>query len=164
MVASFAKMQPNFLLRQTMLAAGDPRLSAWYSKLCLEGKELIEVEDVRVISNYPKKTLTVCYKLLQAATASRDINKAAVETIEPDMLNYEARQRNEFEVSLLKLRKTQKKTKFSLQAEVLEVLVGMHECKDIKKKREVVIKEKKELKDKMSRIQDERKPLMDLQM
>jgi len=48
MVASFAKMQPNFLLRQTMLAAGDPRLKDWYTKLCVEGKQLLEAEDASI--------------------------------------------------------------------------------------------------------------------
>ncbi len=83
-----------------MLAAGDPRLSDWYGKLCVDGKKLSEVEDVRHPLRRAVDAITdFCEQQLKAATDSEEINQAAVETIEPDLRNYQARQENEFEVS-----------------------------------------------------------------
>lgn len=43
-VAEFAKMSPDIVLRETMRAAGDPRLSKWHEFLCEKGAERRSLE------------------------------------------------------------------------------------------------------------------------
>lgn len=45
-VAEFAKMAPVTVLKETMRAAGDPRLTKWHEKLIDKGKRMKELEIV----------------------------------------------------------------------------------------------------------------------
>ena len=49
-VAEFAKMAPDVVLRETMRAAGDPRLIQWHDTLIEKGKVLIDLEEVRMLN------------------------------------------------------------------------------------------------------------------
>lgn len=45
-VAEFAKMAPVTVLRETMRAAGDPRLSRWHVELCEKGANVKVLSEV----------------------------------------------------------------------------------------------------------------------
>ncbi|KAI0044470.1 P-loop containing nucleoside triphosphate hydrolase protein [Auriscalpium vulgare] len=56
-VSEFAHMSPQQLLRETELAAGDNRLTAWHDTLVSAGKELHEVTDLLTADRAQMKTL-----------------------------------------------------------------------------------------------------------
>lgn len=45
-VSDFAKMNPEFVLKETMLAAGDSRMTEWHEKLITRGGEAKDVDSV----------------------------------------------------------------------------------------------------------------------
>ena len=47
-VAEFAKMDPKTVLRETISAAGDPRMTRWHAKLCEKGEKRLRLETVRL--------------------------------------------------------------------------------------------------------------------
>lgn len=83
-VAEFAKMSPPLTLKETMRAAGDPRLTEWHQKLVTKGLE--------------KKALD---EKLNTDVARRDQVKTQMDKIQPDVEQFETRQEKEKEVSLL---------------------------------------------------------------
>jgi len=81
-VAEFAKMSPPLTLKETMRAAGDPRLTEWHQKLVTRGIE--------------KKALD---EKLNTDIARRDQVKTQMDKIQPDVEQFETRQEKEKEVS-----------------------------------------------------------------
>jgi len=63
-VAEFAKMAPVTVLKETMRAAGDPRLSRWHEELCEKG------DKVKVLSGVSDAS-----KSSQQQTAIADIRR-----------------------------------------------------------------------------------------
>jgi len=47
-VAEFAKMVPVIVLKETMRAAGDPRLTRWHETLVEKGGKAKDIEGVRL--------------------------------------------------------------------------------------------------------------------
>jgi len=83
-VAEFAKMSPPLTLKETMRAAGDPRLTEWHQKLIVKGNE--------------KKSLD---EKLNVDVAKRDQIQMQMDKIRPDVEQFENRQEKEKEVSLV---------------------------------------------------------------
>jgi hypothetical protein len=81
-VAEFAKMSPPLTLKETMRAAGDPRLTEWHRNLVAKGNE--------------KKILQ---EKLNGDISRRDQIQAQIDKIQPDVEQYENRQEQEKEVS-----------------------------------------------------------------
>jgi SOS response regulatory protein OraA/RecX len=77
-------MSPPLTLKETMRAAGDPRLTEWHQKLVSKGIE--------------KKALD---EKLNTDIARRDQVKMQMDKIQPDVEQFETRQEKEKEVSLL---------------------------------------------------------------
>jgi SOS response regulatory protein OraA/RecX len=77
-------MSPPLTLKETMRAAGDPRLTDWHQKLVSKGIE--------------KKALD---EKLNTDIARRDQVKMQMDKIQPDVEQFETRQEKEKEVSLL---------------------------------------------------------------
>lgn len=48
-VAEFARMTPQQLLRETQRAAGNENLTAWHDTLISSGKELRQIQQVRML-------------------------------------------------------------------------------------------------------------------
>lgn len=80
-VAEFSKMTPSYTLKETMRAAGDPRLSTWHETLIAKGEE--------------KKGLD---EKLETGAAKREQLQAQVDNLAPDVRSFEARENQEFEV------------------------------------------------------------------
>jgi SOS response regulatory protein OraA/RecX len=76
-------MSPSLTLKETMRAAGDPRLTDWHQKLVSKGIE--------------KKALD---EKLNTDIARRDQVKMQMDKIQPDVEQFETRQEKEKEVSL----------------------------------------------------------------
>jgi len=106
-VAEFAKMSPPLTLKETMRAAGDPRLTEWHQKLVTKGIE--------------KKALD---EKLNTDVARRDQVKTQMDKIQPDIEQFETRQEKEKEVSL--------RTKCSVKPDEVERDSGSDgsRCKD----------------------------------
>jgi hypothetical protein len=81
-VAEFAKMTPPLTLKETMRAAGDPRLTEWHQKLVTKGAE--------------KKSLD---EKLSTDIAKRDQLQLQMDKIRPDVEHFENRQEKVKEVS-----------------------------------------------------------------
>ncbi|WVO23728.1 uncharacterized protein IAS62_005084 [Cryptococcus decagattii] len=83
-VAEFAKMAPVTVLKETMRAAGDPRLTKWHEKLVDKGKRLKELEiDV------------------DRQTVHRDRIQTQVDTLAPDVEHVQEREKREHEAEVL---------------------------------------------------------------
>lgn len=75
-------MAPPLTLKETMRAAGNPRLTEWHEKLVTKGAEKRALDD----------------KLL-SDTSRRDQLQAQVDSLAPDVQHYERRKDQEFQVS-----------------------------------------------------------------
>ncbi|EAL21538.1 hypothetical protein CNBD0060 [Cryptococcus deneoformans B-3501A] len=83
-VAEFAKMAPVTVLKETMRAAGDPRLTKWHEKLIDKGKRMKELEiDV------------------DRQTVHRDRIQTQVDTLAPDVEHVQEREKREHEAEVL---------------------------------------------------------------
>jgi hypothetical protein len=82
-VAEFAKMSPPLTLKETMRAAGDPRLTEWHQDLVTKGSD--------------KKALD---EKLNTDITKRDQLQMQMDKIQPDVEQFENRQEKEREVSL----------------------------------------------------------------
>jgi hypothetical protein len=82
-VAEFAKMSPPLTLKETMRAAGNPRLSEWHQALVTKGGEK-KVLDEKVTGDVTR----------------RDQLQAQVDSLAPDVEHFENRQNKEFHVRL----------------------------------------------------------------
>jgi chromosome segregation ATPase len=83
-VAEFAKMSPPLTLKETMRAAGDPRLTDWHQKLVGKGHEKKNLEEK-----------------LNTDISKRDQVQTQMDKIRPDVEQFENRQNQEKEVSLI---------------------------------------------------------------
>ncbi|KAL7423200.1 Structural maintenance of chromosomes protein 5 [Cryptotrichosporon argae] len=70
-VANFAKMNPGFVLTETMRAAGDSRLSEWYEKLKEKGEKARSVQEV-----------------LEREVKARNRLQSQVDGLAPDVRNF----------------------------------------------------------------------------
>ena len=96
-VAEFAKMAPITVLRETMRAAGDPRLSKWHETLIEKGAKLRKISAVCV------SQLTTLVTGAHAQDLENDLQKQDnlqndVARIEPDVEHYLQRAQQEREV------------------------------------------------------------------
>lgn len=72
-------MQPEVVLKETMRAAGDPRLTEWHEKLVQKGVQLKEVEQVSVTSSLLSR-LTPSDRILGPTSANAILyNRASIE-------------------------------------------------------------------------------------
>ncbi|WVQ72935.1 hypothetical protein IAR50_002497 [Cryptococcus sp. DSM 104548] len=83
-VAEFAKMDAVTVLKETMRAAGDPRLTKWHEKLIEKGTKASALE-----------------KDLEQHIASRDKSQGQVDTLAPDVEHVREREQREFEQEVL---------------------------------------------------------------
>ncbi|ODO01361.1 hypothetical protein I350_06180 [Cryptococcus amylolentus CBS 6273] len=153
-VAEFAKMDAVTVLKETMRAAGDPRLTKWHETLIAKGKKASALEEN-----------------LDKHVASRDKSQTQVDSLAPDVEHVRERETREFEVrppSLLlslpfpSLLSSLALTCFS-QKEVLEHILGIAEHVKLREqsvRAEVV---KKKVKEKLEAHERGRQPLRDLQ-
>ena len=81
-VAEFAKMAPVTVLRETMRAAGDPRLTSWHEQLREKGAKCNAFEES-----------------LDKDIAERNRLQEIVDRMEPEVRHYQAREEQEKEVS-----------------------------------------------------------------
>ncbi|KAL1408377.1 Structural maintenance of chromosomes protein 5 [Vanrija albida] len=85
-VSDFAKMNSTYVLKETMLAAGDSRMTKWHEKLITRGDAAKDV-DGELATNMQK----------------RDQLQAQVTELAPEVRYYERRQELEFERAVLRL-------------------------------------------------------------
>ncbi|KAG5221008.1 Structural maintenance of chromosomes protein [Salix suchowensis] len=67
-VSEFAQMTPQQLLRETQRAAGDENLTAWHDTLISAGKELKQLQEVRLLVASTRQCID--YRLLSSWEAS----------------------------------------------------------------------------------------------
>ncbi|TYJ52059.1 hypothetical protein B9479_007336 [Cryptococcus floricola] len=83
-VAEFAKMDAVTVLKETMRAAGDPRLTRWHESLITKGKAASSLE-----------------QNLEQHVASRDKSQTQVDSLAPDVEHVRERETREFEKEVL---------------------------------------------------------------
>jgi hypothetical protein len=79
-------MDHRQILKETMRAAGDPRLTAWYEALIEKGSEKRLLDDK-----------------LEYDVTRRDQLQIQVDNLAPDVRSYEAREEQEFQVRCTEL-------------------------------------------------------------
>lgn len=98
-VADFAKMQPDVVLRETMRAAGDPRLTDWHEKLVQKGAKLRETESVRNAGCYLAPELTFDPQDLGPNIDKRNNLQQSVNRMEPDVRRFHEREERQMQAS-----------------------------------------------------------------
>ncbi|WVF69320.1 hypothetical protein IAT40_004096 [Kwoniella sp. CBS 6097] len=83
-VAEFAKMAPVAVLKETMRAAGDPRLTKWHESLCEKG---VNAKDLQAS--------------LEGHTAARDRLQTQADSLAPDVAHVQERESREKEAEVL---------------------------------------------------------------
>nr|ODN86886.1 hypothetical protein L203_03659 [Cryptococcus depauperatus CBS 7841] len=83
-VAEFAAMAPVTVLKETMRAAGDPRLTKWYERLLEKGDQSIKLS-----------------RTLEGHIAHRDRLQAQVNNIAPDVELVQEREKREHQIEVL---------------------------------------------------------------
>ncbi|WOO77751.1 Structural maintenance of chromosome0s protein 5 [Vanrija pseudolonga] len=83
-VSDFAKMNPEFVLKETMLAAGDSRMTEWHEKLITRGGEAKDVDSALAVNMQKRNQL-----------------QTQVDALAPDVRSYEQRKELEFERDVL---------------------------------------------------------------
>lgn len=80
-VAEFAKMSPPLTLKETMRAAGDPRLTEWHQQLVVKGDEKKKLEE-RLVTDISR----------------RDQVQGQLDQLAPEVERFENRQELEMQV------------------------------------------------------------------
>ncbi|OCF43921.1 hypothetical protein I317_02191 [Kwoniella heveanensis CBS 569] len=83
-VAEFAKMAPVAVLKETMRAAGDPRLTKWHESLCEKGVTAKQIQ-----------------ASLEGHTAARDRLQTQADSLAPDVAHVQERESREKEAEIL---------------------------------------------------------------
>ena len=97
-VAEFAKMAPVTVLKETMRAAGDPRLTRWHETLKDKGAKLQVIEDVSLA--VCSSTATDYVQVQEKDVAKRDELQKQVDRMEPDVRNLREREDQQMRVSI----------------------------------------------------------------